>query len=758
MAAKLAWLCLALLAACAPSGLVISEFELDPGNGASKVAVTLPAHLDAHGVPAHDGHYSLHAKVFLPPELVGHDLDLLIPRLWALASLQVDGRPAVALAPERFETYRRAAPHEFRIDGRASEDGQLDLTLVVEQRWTQSAWFDVEPRLVIAGRRERATFISEVCNQWIAIAGLVTLLQFGFSAFVIFAIDRSRSLYLLFGIQAFAAAIYPAFSLGVSQALFGRFEVPMLGICLTIAGMAAVHFARAFYGLAPIARVWNGIVAVVLLAFAVVNDAYDATRFTGPPTIAILGVVIVFQIITGARQLSRPEVKQAAMVYLGVWVVLALTTWSDFFIWFGLGDVLGGAGLGSLGLMLTALAFAFLLSQRHMESLRRADGLNAELGQRVAELERRGHEVGELNQELRRQVVERSAQIYAALSLREQQVPAPEFRAGDVVRERFRVVGRLGTGGMGDVYEVKRLADGQAFALKVTHERHTEALALLAREGQIAARIDHPHVVRTIDVDVSSNGLLFLVMELVRGKPLNQLSDHYGDPIWAVDILRQLASGLSALHEAGIVHRDLKPPNVMITEGTDGKPHVKIADFGIARLTGSSGQVDLDTVRTERKALPAEGETMPLGARPPGTSSAEVSLPRPSNPAAAPISEGPLTRAGALVGTPAYMAPELARGAGYATPAADMFSFGLLAWELLTRGRPFLRAPAIAILQGEAMEKARSIREQWVEPLPELADLIDACLSMEPSARPSADTLRSALDAAHQRGVHQQSA
>lgn len=736
------------LSACATEGFVLHDFQLDPGTGAPRVNVTLPAHLDQHGVPDRDGVYALHAQVSLPTSLRGRALTLSIPRLWAVVTLEADGEPALEQSPQHFVSYRRGTPHEFRIAQAHAEDGRLDLTLRVRHTWTQSAWFDVAPRLVPAGELDRLTLLNEIFNQWVAIAALATLLQFGFSAFVMYAIDRSRSLYLLFGIQATAAASYPAFCLGFTQGPLGRFDVPVVGPCLIVAIMGSLHFSRVFYRLAPLSRLFDGAALSVIVIMLAVASPYLATRVTGMLAMLFVTAGIAMQIVIGVRQLARPDMRQEAAVYLSAFVALSLTTWTEFITWFGLGDALGGVRLGCFGLMVVALAFSLLLSQRHMASLQHADALNTELGVRVNQLERRGQEVETLNQELRRQVVERSAQIYAALSMREQQGPAPQFRPGDIVRERFRIVGQLGTGGMGDVYEVVRLSDQQPFALKVTHERHTEALALLAREGQIAARIDHPNIVRTVDVDVSPNGLLFLVMELVRGKPLNQHAAHFGDPAWALDVLRQLASGLCALHEGGIVHRDLKPPNVMIIEGAGLRPQVKIADFGIASLTGHSEQTDLDTLKVGFAAV--EPPTSPLRIRPPGTASAEVTIDSDTVPPYADgLSDGPLTRAGALVGTPAYMAPELAHGAGYATPAADMFSFGLLAWELLTRGRPFFRAPALSILQGEKPETLRSIREQWIEPDPVLSTLIDACLSMDPKARPAASTLREQLERAY---------
>src|SRR5262249_37004924 len=102
-----------------------------------------------------------------------------------------------------------------------------------------------------------------------------------------------------------------------------------------------------------------------------------------------------------------------------------------------------------------------------------------------------------------------------------------------------------------------------------------------AREAQMASTVAHPNVVGIIDVDVASSGFLYLVMELVDGEPLHHYRERFGDPGWAVPVLRQIASGLAALHAAGVVHRDLKPGNVLVS-GAEVRPQVKISDFGIA--------------------------------------------------------------------------------------------------------------------------------------------------------------------------------
>jgi serine/threonine protein kinase len=294
---------------------------------------------------------------------------------------------------------------------------------------------------------------------------------------------------------------------------------------------------------------------------------------------------------------------------------------------------------------------------------------------RVKDVEERSREVGLLNEELRRQIAERSRQLAEALGRVGDVGPlATRFAATDVVKGRYRIVRPLGEGGMGTVYEVTRVADERRFALKALTEAKTgEAMARLAREAQVAAKLSDEHLVSIVDVDFTEGGALFLVMELVDGGSLDAQRPRFGNVPWALSVLRQVAAGLRVLHEDGVVHRDLKPGNVLIAAqngAAANEPLVKIADFGLARSTGDAEAWPV--VETPGKVTPgASGDTSPA-----------------------------LTRTGALMGTPMYMAPELARGAREATPSSDMWAFGVLAYELLTGKPPFLVPPVREALWG----------------------------------------------------------
>jgi len=263
---------------------------------------------------------------------------------------------------------------------------------------------------------------------------------------------------------------------------------------------------------------------------------------------------------------------------------------------------------------------------------------------------------------------------------------------------------------MGTVYEVVRLSDERRFALKVLTEATTgEAMARLAREAQVAAQLSNEHLVAIVDVDFTEAGALFLVMELVDGGSLESLRSRFGDVPWALAVLRQVATGLHVLHNDGVVHRDLKPGNVLVSAHngeTKHGPHVKIADFGLARITG-------------------DGEPRPV-AEGPGTL---------TPPAADPTSPA-LTRTGALMGTPMYMAPELARGAREATPSSDMWAFGVLAYELLSGKPPFLVPPVREALWQRKWPAPPALDATKVGP--EVVALVERSLDARPESRPTA--------------------
>src|SRR5947207_5840873 len=158
---------------------------------------------------------------------------------------------------------------------------------------------------------------------------------------------------------------------------------------------------------------------------------------------------------------------------------------------------------------------------------------------------------------------------------------------------RYRLLGVIGSGGMGTVYKAEHLLMGRTVALKVIHRNLTDnpaAIERFPREVRAAARLSHPNIVTAYDADQAS-GLHFLVMEYVEGKTLDRVLAEQGPvPVTlACDWIRQVALGLRHAHERGMVHRDIKPHNLMLTTanpvpGGPAVPVVKVMDFGLARL------------------------------------------------------------------------------------------------------------------------------------------------------------------------------
>jgi serine/threonine-protein kinase len=235
------------------------------------------------------------------------------------------------------------------------------------------------------------------------------------------------------------------------------------------------------------------------------------------------------------------------------------------------------------------------------------------------------------------------------------------------------------------------------------------ALARLAREAESAAAIDHPNGVRVLDIDIDAHGVLFLAMELVDGRSLHDERHRFGDAAWALPLLPQIADALAAIHAGGVIHRDLKPSNILLAGGK-----IKVVEFGIAHLyLRSSSQ---------------HGTTRRIARAPECV-----------------LIENALTQAGTLLGSPPYMAPELASGMERSSPAADIFSFGVVAYEILSGRLPHDRPPVIAINAGVEPPPAVPLAKRCTGLAPWLSTLVDRCLGPA-SGRPTARDLVAALD------------
>src|SRR4051812_11478197 len=233
---------------------------------------------------------------------------------------------------------------------------------------------------------------------------------------------------------------------------------------------------------------------------------------------------------------------------------------------------------------------------------------------------------------------------------------------------RYLILDVIGEGGMGVVYAAFDPELDRRVAVKLLQARPTAvagskgAQAWLVREAQALARLSHPNVIEVYDVGTLPGERVFVAMELVAGVTLRDWLKQPRDWRDVLAALRGAGAGLAAAHAAGLVHRDFKPGNVLVS-AVDGR--ARLMDFGLARM-------DFGHAR-----LPAEAVQAPAAPR---GSDANIKLRGPLHDS--------LTITGSVVGTPAYMAPEICDGR-LADPRSDQFAFGVTLYEALYRMRPF---------------------------------------------------------------------
>jgi serine/threonine-protein kinase len=225
---------------------------------------------------------------------------------------------------------------------------------------------------------------------------------------------------------------------------------------------------------------------------------------------------------------------------------------------------------------------------------------------------------------------------------------------GQVVGGRYRVTGVLGEGGMGVVFvgEQQMGSTLRKVAIKTLHPHLSQDPAVLARfhrECGTVAQLEHPNTIKVYDFGAMADGTLYIAMEFVKGKPLNQVIEAGAlAPDRVVHIMRQVCGALDEAHKLGIIHRDLKPENIILTDRAGETDFVKVLDFGIAARTESAD------AQKEQK----------------------------------------LTQQGMVLGTPPYMSPEQARGLAV-DKRTDIWAFGCVFYEMLT-GWGRSRAPGYA--------------------------------------------------------------
>lgn len=269
-------------------------------------------------------------------------------------------------------------------------------------------------------------------------------------------------------------------------------------------------------------------------------------------------------------------------------------------------------------------------------------------------------------------------------------LPEGRFNPGDVLGDRFRIIGQLGKGGMGEVFRADDLKLMQPVALKFLPphlSNNRVSLDRMINEVRIARSVSHPNVCRVHDIG-EVDGLHYISMEYVDGEDLASLLRRVGrfPQERAIQVARQLCAGIAAAHAKGVLHRDLKPANVMI----DGTGTVKITDFGLAGLAQE------------------------------------------------------LAGKGGRAGTPAYMAPEQFSGSGV-TPRSDLYALGLVLYETFT-GKPVYRPESLEHLSKLHMQPPPSVSSVVSDVDPRLERVILRCLERDPERRPSsALTIAAAL-------------
>jgi serine/threonine-protein kinase len=656
----------------------------------------------------------LSTRFEVPEQDRGTPLTLVLQHLYANVSVRADGRDTVAIDPESTARYRSSGMQRFVLPSEITARGAVDLEIVVDHRWTQSAWFDVAPRIARGAAGDARFRLVRGLNDGFAITGISASLVCGFVYALVFAFDRRRRAEGWFALESTLAALYAAFNLGVLQSVVGVYDTPLTNLGLAGSAIAAVYFTHAQFHLGPPHRAWRWAAALSVLSVLVLGGPFTDTGGATRVTMSIMTANCVVQTWYFIKFVQvKPRPMGLVLVTL-TWPISCLLGLPDFCAWLGFGEILGGLRGAPLGVAFVSFSGFFAMSRDLVGTNRRVDQLNAELSTRLSLLEAKHHEVRDLNDELRRQIGARSANLADILAT----VTIPGEGAsgalslGEILHDRYRIVRAIGAGGMGVVYEAERTKDGRRFAVKVLNGTTSRAaLARFAREAQIVSQIDHENVVSIADVDVSAAGVMFIVMELVDGKSLEEQRDRWGDAPWALDVLAQVAEGLAAIHGLGIVHRDLKPGNILTRTNGD-QVVAKIADFGIARVEAVGGSSpDATTV----------SEGTPPSAR-----------------------SDPLTQTGAMIGTPRYMAPELITSGKNARPASDVFSFGVVAFQLLTKRYPFDVAPSVAVTPSS--EKRRSIGEEI--PLDSrVAEVLDRCFAHDHAARPTAREVSDAIRA-----------
>jgi serine/threonine-protein kinase len=270
--------------------------------------------------------------------------------------------------------------------------------------------------------------------------------------------------------------------------------------------------------------------------------------------------------------------------------------------------------------------------------------------------------------------------------------------AGQVVGN-YRVVKQLGEGGMGAVFEAVHKDIGKHAAIKVLHSQLSQNPQVATRflnEARAASIIEHPGIVEIFEFGRIDDGTAYIVMEFLRGESLARRMERLGKELGndAFRLTRQIASVLAAAHEKGIVHRDLKPDNVMIVPDPEapGGERAKVLDFGIAKVAEEFQNPDVNLVKTQD---------------------------------------------GMLLGTPAYMSPEQCRGAKDVTDKSDVYSLGMMLYQMVAGMLPFEDSSLGEIMASHLYKEPPPLTQVEPTVTDGVAVLVQGMMAKRPADRPS---------------------
>jgi eukaryotic-like serine/threonine-protein kinase len=264
---------------------------------------------------------------------------------------------------------------------------------------------------------------------------------------------------------------------------------------------------------------------------------------------------------------------------------------------------------------------------------------------------------------------------------------------GQTLADKYRVEERISEGGMGTVYRGTHILMDKTVAIKVLHSALAAddvIVARFSREARAASRISHPHALNVTDFGESENGIVFLIMEYLRGRTLKEVV-HSDAPMplpRVVEIIRQVSGALEAAHAEGVVHRDLKSDNIMLVEvGDKNADWAKVLDFGIAKIQEPVGQ----------------------------------------DPA--------LTAPNLIIGTPQYMSPEQCSQASEIDSRSDIYSLGVILYEMLVGHVPFTGESPTAIMMKHLQDAPPSVLEERKDLPAEVSRVVTRALAKKPEDR-----------------------